>query len=374
MKKLNKNWILPAAFCLYLGLFLLGFLLLPGKGYSEKEKRALAAFPALSAESLLSGRFESELESWAAEQLPGRDFFVSLNARFERAAGLQVTKEIYLGEDGRLFERPSVLDPQSLTRNRRALETFAEQLGQEVYVMLVPSAGYLMPEKIEGLADPYRDGEITAAFFDGAGERLIPVPLTERFEAEADRGALFYRTDHHWTSRGAYEAFRLFAEQVGKSVPAAEDYTVERVGGFWGSCWSRAGFWSIPPEELELWSSGGEMRVTFSEREGSHDGLFFRERLEAADKYPVWLDGNHPLVTVENLDPAAQGRLLVIRDSFANCLGCFLADAWKEVTLVDLRYYREPVSALCEGEGYDQILFVYSIRNLTTDSNIVWLR
>lgn len=87
----------------------------------------------------------------------------------------------------------------------------------------------------------------------------------------------------------------------------------------------------------------------------------------------MWLDGNHPLVTITNSSPQAQGKLLVIRDSFANCMGCFLADSYKTVVLADLRYYRQPLSLLCESEGFDDILFMYSVGNFMSDSNIVWL-
>ena len=101
-------------------------------------------------------------------------------------------------------------------------------------------------------------------------------------------------------------------------------------------------------------------------------GVFYWERLEEADKYTVFLDGNHSLVRIHN--PAAEGKLLVIRDSFSNCLGCFLAESYGEVVLVDLRYYKQPVSELADLEQFDSILVCYSIGNFLTDANILWLR
>ena len=108
------------------------------------------------------------------------------------------------------------------------------------------------------------------------------------------------------------------------------------------------------------------------EQDGAHEGLFYPEHLAEEDKYPVYLDGNHSLVRITNRDPAAQGKLLVVRDSFANCLGCFLADAYAEVTLVDLRYYRGAVSDLL-AEGCDEVLIVYGVRNFMTDGNLIRL-
>ena len=144
------------------------------------------------------------------------------------------------------------------------------------------------------------------------------------------------------------------------------------VPDFRGSTWSRAALWLIPGETLELWDSGGDFTVANREQAGEHAGLYYRERLTEDDKYPVYLDGNHSLVRIRNADPAAQGRILVIRDSFANCLGCFLADAYQEVGLADLRYYRSPVSELL-AEGFDQVLILYSIGNFMSDANIIRL-
>ena len=109
-----------------------------------------------------------------------------------------------------------------------------------------------------------------------------------------------------------------------------------------------------------------------AESEETHDGVFYWERLEEEDKYTVNLDGNHSLVRTEN--PDGEGKLLVIRDSFANSLGTFLAGEYETVVLVDLRYYRQSVSDLLEQEPFDRVLVCYSLSNFLTDTNLPWLR
>ena len=359
-------------FCLFLALMPLLFLLLPKADYSAREKRFLAAAPTLDAESLLSGRFAEEAESYAADHLPGRDFLVGLNAACELVSGRQIANTVWLGRDGRLLEAPAAFDAGTIAENMAALRAFAENAGQPVDLLLVPSAGCVLPESLPALADPYRDREILDAVRAEAGDALRFVELLPAFEAAEDRGALYYRTDHHWTAEGAYRAAALYLEGLGRALPTREAYAVTGVEGFRGSTWSRAALWLLPGETLELWDSGGSFTVENREQEGEHAGLFYREHLTEDDKYPVYLDGNHSLVRIRNADPAAQGRILVIRDSFANCLGCFLADAYKEVVLADLRYYRSPVSALLE-EGFDQVLILYSVGNFMTDANIVRL-
>ena len=373
MMRQRKNLLLCVLFCAYLLGMLLLFLLLPERRFSEREKRYLAERPSLQTEELLSGRFGEDMESWCADHLPGRDFFVGLYAHALRLSNLQVTQPIYAGRSGRLYERPVSFDAAVIRRNMDTVNAFAEALQQDVDLMLVPSAGYLLRDDIAGLSDEYPDDRVIAEAGSLAGTHVRPLELLPLFRAEADPSALFYRTDHHWTSLGAYRAADAYVRQAGRVLPSPDAYRVSSVEGFLGTTYARACFWEIPPESLELWDSGGQFAVSFSDREGSFDRLFFPEQLTESDKYPVFLDGNHPLVRIRNLSPEAEGRLLVVRDSYANCMGCFLADAYAEVVLVDLRYYRMPVAELCREEGFDQILVLYSVKNFMTDDNIIWL-
>ena len=90
--------------------------------------------------------------------------------------------------------------------------------------------------------------------------------------------------------------------------------------------------------------------------------------------YTVYLDGNHSLVRLENPDALTDDTLVVVRDSYSNSLGCFLTETYGTVILVDLRYYRQPVSELCAAEHADRVLVCYSIGNFMSDTNIVWLK
>ena len=129
-----------------------------------------------------------------------------------------------------------------------------------------------------------------------------------------------------------------------------------------------------PGEKLQMWSRSQNLQVTNGESQDVHAGVFYKERLQEADKYTVYLDGNHSIVRIENPDNAGKGKLLVIRDSYSNCLGTFLAESYETVVLVDLRYYKDSVQTLCTQEGFDHILVCYSLSNFMTDNNLIWLK
>ena len=373
MRERNENRLICVLFLAFLAGVMVLTLLGGKESFSAREKRYLAEAPIISSETIMSGDFSRKAEQWAGDHLPAREMLVGAAAWADRFANLQVTKDIYVGRSGRLYERPAPYDEKTIERNIGAIAAFADQRTQKVDLMLIPTAGYMMQEDIRGLKDPYMDEEIIrSAYQEAAGHQIQCVDLLGLFK-DLDREKLYYRTDHHWTSQGAWEASRLYLAGKGKELQEKTSYRITASDGFYGSCYARACFWQTLPETLELWDCGRQFTVSFSDKSETAEGLFFPEHLGEADQYPVFLDGNHPLVTIRNHDPAARGSLLVIRDSFSNCMGCFLAEAYERVTMADLRYYRKPLSELAETGEFDSILIVYSVGNFMTDSNILWL-
>lgn len=361
--KAKKSEILTVLlFCGFLFGMLLCYLVLPKTDFSATEKRYLAERKKATWASVSSGEWESSLEDYLADHMPARNFFVGLNAYFDLYTGRQVSRDIRV-EGDRLLERPAVPDDDAIQKNMTAICAFADALGQNVDLAVIPSAGWAM-----GLKD-YQDKEIIETIYASVGETVTVVDMTSVFEGNPQ---WYYKTDHHWTSEGAYEAYAAYMERIGREYRAKDDFEKAVYGGFRGSTYSRSALWLTPAETLELWQGNGNLEVTNGESGQVHVGVFYPQRLREADKYTVFLDGNHSIVRIRN--PEKSGKLLVIRDSYSNCLGCFLAESYGEVVLADLRYYKQPVSELVRQEGFDNILVCYSIGNFLTDGNLVWLR
>ena len=205
-----------------------------------------------------------------------------------------------------------------------------------------------------------------------AGENLGTFDLLPTYLQE-DASALYYRTDHHWTSYGAYTAYSAYMDSLGMEYPAKDFFTVQQHSGFRGSTYTRSALWLTPAENIELWY-GSDLTVSNDNANTFHQGAFYPQRLTESDMYTVFLDGNQPLVHIYNEANAGKGTLLVVRDSYSNCLGPFLAESYEEVILVDLRYYRTPVSELVASEGVDRVLVLYCLGNFMTDANFPFLK
>ena len=374
MKMKKSDILICTLFCGFLAAMLVLFLLLPRQDFSEKEKRYLSQSPKLTWQNLASGKFGEAAETYLADHVPGRDFFVGLSAYYDLLSNRQVTKDVYRAENDRLVEPPVVWNPVVAQSNMDAINQFSQSIGRPVDLMLVPSGGFVLADTVEGLADPYMDDTMIADLYAMAGDGISARDLISAFTEAEDRQSLYYRTDHHWTSRGAYLAYQTYMEQLGREYLAEDAFMVESFDGFYGSNYSRSGLWLTKGEPVELWSSGGSFTVTNGETDAVHDDLFYRQRLEELDKYTVYLDGNHSLVRIENPAATGKGKLLVIRDSYANCLGTFLANSYESVVLVDLRYYKNPVSELLAAEEFTDVLITYSLGNFMTDTNLLFLR
>ena len=374
MKARKEQWITCIGFCAFIGIMSALFLLLPKADFSENEKRYLEDAPELTAKTLTSGEFGEDVETYMADHLPGRDFFVGLNSYVDLYTGRQVAKDINLAAGDRLVEKPVAWNEEQVHKNMNAINTLAQNVGQDVHLMIVPSAGWAVKDQIVGLTSHYEDPQLIGRIYGNAAEQVQCVDVASVFAAVQDKGTLYYKTDHHWTSLGAYTAYAYLMDQLEMEYPSADAFTVKTVENFKGSTYSRAALWVHPGEPLEMWERTKELYVTNGENPQIHEGVFYEERLQEADKYTVYLDGNHSIVRIENPANAGKGKILVIRDSYSNCLGGFLAESYETVVLVDLRYYKQSVYELCEQEGFDDILVCYSLSNFMTDNNLVWLK
>lgn len=369
MKNKLDQWITLVGFCAFLGLMMVLYFLLPKQEFSQLEKRYLEDKPELTVDTLTSGEFGADVDLYMADHIPGRNFFVGLNAYVELYTGRQVSKDIYVARGDRLVEAPVGDDMKQATKNMYFINKFAETIGAPVDLVIVPSAGFAAQDQIQGPHYAYRDPAVIGQIYAMAEGTVSPVDMVDVY---ADRAELYYRTDHHWTSRGAYEGCAAYMAYKNRTYPAAEEFTVTTAQGFTGSTYTRAGLWSIPGESLEMWSRSQDLQVT-NETGKTQNSLFYPERLQETDKYTVFLDGNHAKVTITN--PNGQGSILVIRDSYSNCLGGFLAESYETVVLVDLRYLNaEAVSELYAQQGFDDVLVCYSIGNFMTDNNLFKLK
>ena len=367
MKKRVQNFIIIFLFCIAVFSVPIFFFVNPKVSFSDRENRYLADAPALDYESVISGDFTKQLGDYVADHFPERDWFVGINAYYDLYSGRQITKDYYLSADGRLFAKPTDWNVQALDANIEFINDFSQKIsstgaGIPVSLMLVPSSGAVLSYNQE-----YPDEEIISYVNDHIDTGNVD--LLSAFRAVSSPEDLY-----HWTSEGAFLASCIYRRSLGLSCLSSENYTRQKYEPFYGSAYTGSGLWLTDPDSLELWYSENVIQVE-NETGNINGSVLYPERLEERDKYQVFLDGNHALVRIENLSLTSEEKhnLLVIRDSFSNSLGCFLADLYDKVVLIDLRYYKLPLTELFLTENINEVLIEYSVENFLHDANLAFL-
>lgn len=373
MKKVYKR--LPMiVFLLFIGVMFVLFFALPKKEYSSSEKRYLAQAPQFDEKKLFSGDFRDDAEKYIEDHTAGRDLWVGLAAYYNLSLGNNGAKGVYNGRDGYLINDPEEMT--DLARNAGFIEEFANhmqtRLNVPTTVMVAPSTGYICEDKLPAVHKEYHDNEAFTEL-QNTFQAAKFVDIREDLKGAYQNGEqVFYRTDHHWTTFGAYTAYRALGKPLG-IVPNDESiYEKTAYQGFYGTTYSTSGFWMTAPDEIEVWDNpDNEIKVTIDDGEViKNDDMFFDSHLDEDDKYPVFLDGNHSYTVIENQKSESKETLMVVKDSFAHSLVPFLADHYRKIIMVDMRYYAMPLQPIIEKEAVDRVLFVYSLDNLATDVNI----
>lgn len=354
------------------------FWLLPRRSFSQNEKRVLAQKPVISAERIADGSLFQNVEQYLSDHFPGRDGWVGANAYLEQAEGRGAVGTIVRGVDGWLFPAPLSDDRQILQDNMQAITAFAQAQSVPVYLMAVPTAGAVVKDKLPDLHLDYPDADMLEQARRIAGDSLHWLDVMGDFSTAEERDALYYRTDHHWTTEGAYRAYCLLMQERREPSVARDIFSVEQVPDFYGTSYSKSGLWLTPPDEIELWTDP-ELQAVTSVHDGNRrepivqQGMLFREYLSEADKYPVFLSGNHARIHIET-NAESDKRLLVVKDSYAHALAPFLAEEYRTIDLIDLRYFkRRTVSDWMQEHPVDEVLFVYGLSSLAEDKNLQWL-
>lgn len=377
--KIGK-YIPAVVFLIFIYGMALWFLFSPKTDYSSSEKRYLQKFPDANVEKVLSGEFGSEFETFFADQFPQRNTWVGLNAYTTLAEGNNGASGVYNCKNGYLINKPVSTD-NNLDKNVGAVVDFAKKIDAPTTVMLVPSTGYIADDVLPTFHDKYNDDEdISKISSTLSKEKIGFVDLRERFKSEYKNGSqLYYKTDHHWTTKGAYTGYQELCKALG--VTPIDDSTLKKDSypDFYGTTYSSSGFWLTPPDNIEIWSNpkNSDKNISVKITEGANvktsGSMYFTDHLKEDDKYPVFIDGNHALTEITNTN-AKNGTILLIKDSFSHSLAPFLAENYSKVVLVDLRYYKESVSQLVSTYNPEQVVVLYGIDNLATDTDIVWLK
>lgn len=352
------------------GMLIIG-ILIPDRKYSAAENRALQSFPKFSLTEYLDGRFESKIDDYVDDQIPGRDQFIKVKAAADETVGVLENNGVYRGKDGYLMENLTVPNPKNLTETEEALQKFSRSHSKlKMHFMLIPNAGNVLSEHLPKTVRMADQNQQMDDFFQAiTGYGIKPVDVREAFRKEKNDVQLYYRTDHHWTSDGAYLAYENSIRALTGDKP--KDFGSKVVKeDFQGTLYSKSGFNNGQNDIIKLYQPTGKQAeksvIYYTDTQKKTTAFYNLKNLKKKDAYTVFGGSNHPMYTVET-PVANQKRLLLIKDSYANSFVPFLTQHYREIVVVDPRYYFENLEDLIQSEKITDVLFLYNANTFFGD-------
>ena len=382
---MKKNRLTTLLFLTILYLITLVSLLKPDDIFSSKEKRYLAQKPEFSTERLLSGEYGTAYEEYLNDQFPLRQKLAALYTVCERLLGKTEIAGIYFGKSDYFIEHheESIYTTELARKNEDIVIDFLTEMSaklgsQRVRFLPAPSAETVLTAYLPDGAPAAEENELLDRYAKRLSERNLSeiyIPTVSAFQENQRTQQLYYRTDHHWTTAGAFAAYELWAKSMDITPLQRNDFTeVTLKDDFYGTVAARVNT-QIRSDSLTAYLPlfPASYQVRYSEETTWSDSLYVSELLDSPEPYAVYLKGNQPLTRIRTTHAAEEmsGRkLLVIKDSFGNSLLPFLVNHYSETLVVDLRNFNQDLTELIDNEQITDVCVVQNPSQMSKEKSI----
>lgn len=360
-------------FILTLFLFLIINVIVPDREKSVQENRMLATKPKFRLSSLISGDYDEKFEAYMDDQFVGRDMWRKLKVTVDRIGGSRLENGVYIGTNGQLLEQIQVADENHLAANIKAIKSFSESQSKiPVRMMLVPDAANVLNHSLPSLAKPEDQTQMFSMVRKDLGDSVEWIDVsTELNKHKTEK--IYYKTDHHWTTLGAFYAFQAAAPSLGIEGDLSGKYVSYAVSdSFNGMLASKSGVNLGEKEQIDIYvptEEDTDLIVDYVDEGKRSTSLYDSSKLKEKDQYTVFLGGNSSLLDIRTVSTSTK-RLLLVKDSFANSFIPFLTPYYREIVVVDPRYYSGTINDLMDSYRISEVLFLYSGNTFFKDNNI----
>ncbi len=320
--------------------------------------------PQFTIVDFVSGKFSDELEQYLTDQVPLRDDWVTLKIYLELAVGKRESGGVYIGRDKYLMDKFTSYSKKQLAANAAALAELQKKLAAEDISMdtiLVPVAAQVLTDKLPAYA-PVADYAAILEVLTDAGVDTTDVFFTLAAHSSEN---IYYRTDHHWTSLGAYYAYCAWRG----IEPNVDEWTQEILcDNFHGTTWNKVPLPSVPAEEITAWYKHINRSVSYNNGQYETDSIYERKYLSGSDQYAVFLNSNQAQTVISG--SGKSGKLLLIKDSYGNTFSQFPVEDYAEVHVLDLRFFKGDVAEYAKENDITDALVLYGVQNFVKDTNL----
>lgn len=352
-------------------------LLMEDKSFSENENRVLSEFPRLTVSSIVDGSFMKDFETYLTDQFPFRDGIISAKTFADRMLGKNEENGVYIGKEGFLFDTQTPLDMNKIKNVSKAVTKFrSEHESLKTAFVLAPNSSYVYSDYLpKYLEMPSQKEQIKTVRKQINDDSIYWPSVSALFEKNAEKTQLYYKTDHHWTTRGAYLVFKELCLEWG--LESSESAIDEKFGfyevstTFEGTLASTSGVHDTTDKiEICVPKDSQGTYVSYFESSGEKTAsLFFGEKLSEKNQYEVFLGGNYDKVIISTVSLSGKS-LLLMKDSYANCMIPMLTPYFSKIVVIDPRYLTDSLDSIIKENEFTHMLYLYNLNTFLEDNSL----
>ncbi len=343
-------------------------LIIPSSPISLSERRKLAEFPNLTSKSIIDGSFTIDYAAFLKDQIICRDGFRALKAFVELYLLRKGENNGVYIVDGSIYDKFYGINQSYIDRAAELMNAIIDAIDSEgIYLSIIPSKAFTLHSNAYLLSD---QGAIADDLRLTVEATYIDVMDYSQYHPE-----LYYRTDHHWRTQGAIEIYKVIIAAMG--FTPYDNYSLEEVtDAYAGSNYGRAALPFVEKDSIVLAHNATidaltVCRYTTAEACDTYDSVYFKEKANSLDPYDVFLGGASPIIVINNEGAQNNQELVIFKDSYSHALAPFMAQHFRKVTMIDLRYVRKELIFQYFDLDGKPVLFLYSTTILNTDPKIL---
>lgn len=344
-------------------IFSLSFfnILTPQRSFSDSENRFLEKFPKVSLEAIVDGKFNEDFQKYSADQFILRDKWIRLKTSLDLLSFKKDNGRVYFGRDDYLFGVEEELNQNKFLKNIKNTNSFKAEIDFPLDIMLIPTKFSVLQDKLPFKAPIIDEVGLLREIEENLDKSINLLSPIEEFKSTEEE--IYYKTDHHYTSLGAYYAYRQYMEELGIDPYDLDFFKRETVtDDFLGSLFRKSNYYRGESERIEKFIPKEDVSLNIIRDEKEElDGLYDEKFLEKNDKYSFFLGGDHSVIDIRTSIEGGE-TLLLVKDSFANSMIPFLTLHFSRIIVIDERYFNISLEEYIGDKDIDRVLFLYNIR------------
>lgn len=357
MKNKTKYMVMTVVITAFIFSFSVWCIARESDEYSDSERRALALFPEITWENILSADFMADFENYTLDQFPIRDVFRSIKAVSEKYIFARKDNNDIYTADGHIskLEYPlsiPMLD-NSADKFSSIYEKFIKNTNAKVYFTVIPDKNYFLAEKNGYLSIDY---EKLISYMKDKTSYMTYIEITDKLTIDD-----YYTTDTHWKQENITDIAEHIGNCMGVDVKA--EYTHNTLDNpFYGVYYSQAALPFSADTITYLTNNVLDNCVVTSYDTGKpvEKHIYDMDEAYGKDPYEMFTSGSDALLTIENSLAKTDRELVMFRDSFSSSLAPLLVEGYSKITLVDIRYINPAMLGYFVDFENCDVLFIYS--------------